>query len=147
MNLPRSQSRRNGFQSGRAIKHWKVFPTGTPRRTDIDSTSILRRFVKEQIWTNFHVISTYFLDVILLIEKSTSFPRNFFDVISLVEKSTLFWRTFFNVFSMVEKSRLFPHTFFDVIAMSKNSCCFHVLFSRYFWWSKNPPCLHVLFST
>ena len=96
-------------------------PTGTPRRIDVDSTCILRRYVKDQISTNFHVFSTYFFDVISLVEKSTSFPRTFFDVISIVEKSTLFPRTFFDVISMVEKSTLFPRTFFDVISFVETS--------------------------
>ena len=70
-------------------------PTGTPRRIHVNSTRILRRYVEDQISTNFHVISTYFFDVILLVEKSTWFPCIFFNVISLVEKSTLFPRIFF----------------------------------------------------
>ena len=93
---------------------------GTARRIDMDSTWILRRYVKDQIWTNFHVISAYFFDVILMVGKSTSLPRTFFDVISLVEKSTLFPRTFFDVISMVEICTLFLLTFIDVILMDKN---------------------------
>ena len=104
-------------------------PTGTPRRIHVDSTWILRRYVEDQISTNFHVISAYFFDVILMVEKSTSFPRTFFDVISLVEKSKLFPRIFFDVISMVEKSTLFPRTFFDVISMVEKSTLFHVLLS------------------
>ena len=92
-------------------------PTGTPRQIDVDSTWILRRYVEDQISTNFHVVSTYFFDVISLVEKSTSFPRTFFDVISMVEKSTLFPRTFFDVISFVEISTVFLLTFFDVILM------------------------------
>ena len=75
-----------------------------------DWSSILRRYVKDQISTNFHVISTYFFDVTSLVKKSTLFPRTFFHVISIVEKSTLFVRTFFDV-------------------ISKSSRCVHVLFS------------------
>ena len=94
----------------------------------VDSTSILHRYVEDQISTNFHVISTYFFDVISwsknprrshvffevisMVEKSTSFPRTFFGVISLVEKCLLFPRTFFNVILVVEKSALFARTFF-----------------------------------
>ena len=121
-------------------------PTGTLRRIVVDSTSIFRRYVEDQISTNFHVISTYFFNVILLIEKSTSFPRTFldvismleistffhltfFDVISMFEKSTLFPRTFFNVISLIEKSTLFPLTFFDVILMVKK----YTLFARTFF--------------
>ena len=74
-----------------------VVSTGTPRRIDVDSTWILRRYVEDQISTNFHVVSTYFFDVISLIEKSTSFSGTFFDVISMVKKSMLFPRTFFDV--------------------------------------------------
>ena len=94
-----------------------VYPTGTPRRIHVDSTWILRRYVEEQISTNFHVISAYFFDVISMVEKSTWFPRTFFDVISMVEKSTWFPRTLFDVISLVEKSTWFPGTFFDVISM------------------------------
>ena len=60
------------------------YPTGTPRRIDVDSTWTLRRYVKDQISTNFHVISAYFFDVISMVQKSTWFPRTFFDVISLI---------------------------------------------------------------
>ena len=105
------------------------FLTGTPRRIHVDSTWIIRRYVEDQISTNFHVISTYFFDAISLIEKSTSFPRNFFDVISLVEKSTLFPRTFFDVISMVEISMVFLLTFFDLILMVEKS----TLFARTFF--------------
>ena len=66
-------------------------------RIDVDLTWIVRRYVEDQILTNLHVISTYFFDIILLIEKSTSFPRTFFDVIFMVKKFTSFRRTFFNV--------------------------------------------------
>ena len=83
------------------------FPTSTPRRIHVDSTSILRRYVEDQISTNFHVISTYF------------FPCNFNG-----RKSTLFPRTFFNVISMVEISTLFPLIFFDVILMGKKLTSF-----------------------
>ena len=92
-------------------------PTGTPRRIYVDSTWILRRYVKDQISTNFHVISAYFFDVISMVEKSTWIPRTFFEVISLVEKSTWILRTFFDVTSMVKKSMLFPRTFINVISM------------------------------
>ena len=70
-------------------------PNGHSRQMDIDLTSILRRYVVNQISVNFHVISMNCFDVISLIEKSTSFPRTFFDVISLIEKSASFPRTFF----------------------------------------------------
>ena len=99
-------------------------PTRTPRRIDVDSTWILRGHVEDQISTNLHIVSTYFFDVISLIEISTQFPRTFFDVISMVEESTQFSRTFFNVISMVEKSLLFPRTFSDVILMVEKSTLF-----------------------
>ena len=132
-------------------------PTGTPRRIHVDSTWILRRYVEDQISTNFHVISAYFFDVILMVEKSTSFPRTFFDVISLVKKSALFSRTFFDVILMVENSTyfyletttyffrcnfeictLFLLTFFDLILMGKNltsclvSCKLMKMFEKIF---------------
>ena len=61
------------------VRQFRCYPKGPPRQIDVDSTSILRRCVEDQISTNFIVISTYFFDVISLIEKSTSFPRTFFD--------------------------------------------------------------------
>ena len=97
---------------------------GTPRRIDVESTWILHRYVEDQISTNFHVISTYFFDVISMVKKSTLFPRTFFDVISMVEKSMLFPLTFFNVILMVEKSTLFTRTFFNEISKDKNSTSF-----------------------
>ena len=102
------------------------YPTGTPRRTDVDSTWILRRYVEDQILTNFHVTPAYFFDVISMVEKSTLFPRTFFDVISMVKKSTLFPRTFIGVISMVEICTLFLLTFFDVILMGKDLTLFLV---------------------
>ena len=91
---------------------WKWRDIGsTPRGIHVDLTPISRQYVKDQISTNFNVISMYFFDVISLIEKSTSFPRTFFDVISLVENCMLF-----------------PHTFWGVIRWSK----IHVVFSYFF---------------
>ena len=69
-------------------------PMVTPRRINVDSLSILRRYMEYQILTNFHVISTYFFDVISPIKKSTSSSHTFFDLTSMVEKSTLFLLTF-----------------------------------------------------
>ena len=124
-----------------------AFLTGTPRRIHVDSTSISRRNVDDQILTNFHVISAYFFNVTLLIEKSTSFPRPFFDVILLVEKSMLFPRTFFDGISVVEKSTLFPRTSFDVVSIVEES----ILFSRAFFDVICPVeicnCFYLLFST
>ena len=48
-------------------------PLVTPRRIHVDSMSILHWCVEDQISMNFHVIFTYFFDVILLIEN----PRRF----------------------------------------------------------------------
>ena len=107
----------------------KPVQSGTPRRIHVDSTLISRRYVEDQILTNFHVIFTSFFDVILLIEKSTSFPSTFFDVILMVEKSTLFPRTFFDVISMVEKSTLFPRTVIDVILLNEKPTLFPRIFS------------------
>ena len=99
------------------------------RAHHVESTSILRRYVEEQISTNFHAISTYFFDVISLTEKSSLVPHTFFDAILLVEKSTLFPRTFFDVILLVEKSTLFPGTFFDAILLVKKSTLFpHTFF-------------------
>ena len=46
----------------------------------VESTSILSRYVEDQILTNFHVISTYFFDVISMVEISTFFPTCFFSM-------------------------------------------------------------------
>ena len=105
---------------------WNNFPTGTPRQIHVDSTSILCRNVEDEISTNFHVIFTYFFDVISLIEKSTSFPYTFFGVISMFKKSILFPRTFFDVISLVKIFTLFLLTFFDIILKGKNSTSFLV---------------------
>ena len=106
------------------IKTQGDYPTGTPRRIHVVSTWILRRYVEDQISTKFHVISAYFLDVISMVEKCTSFPCTFFDLISMVKKSTLFPRTFIGVISQVENSTLFPRTFYDVISMTEKSTLF-----------------------
>ena len=103
-------------------------PTGIPRRIDVNSTWILLRYVEDQILTNFHIVSTYFFDVISLIEKSTSFPRTFFNVILMAEKSTSFPRTFFDVILMFKKSTLFPRTFFNVISFLEISTVFLLTF-------------------
>ena len=116
----------NEWSIGKRKRKLWYNPTGTPRRIHVDSTWILRRYVEDQISTNFHVISAYFFDVISMVEKSTWFPRTFFDVISLVEKSTWFPRTFFDVISMVEICTLFLLTFFDVILMGKDLTSFLV---------------------
>ena len=55
-----------------------VYPTDTPRRIDVGSMAILRRYVKEKILINFHVISTSFSDVISMGEKLMSLRRTFF---------------------------------------------------------------------
>ena len=111
---------------------------GTPRRIHVDSTWILRRYVEDQILTNFHVISTYVFDVISLVEKSMLFPRTFFDVISMVEKSLLFSRTLFDVISLVQKSTLFPRTFFDVICLVEICTLFLLTFVDVVLMGKNP---------
>ena len=102
------------------------YPTDTLRQIDVDSTWILHRYVEDQISTNFHVISTYFFDVISLIEKYTSFPRTFFGVISMVQKSTLFSLNFFDVTLIFEKSTLIARTFFDEISIARNPTSFLV---------------------
>ena len=98
--------------------------TGSQRTLHAESMLIRRWYYVDMSKTKFRRISTYLFDIILLIEKSTSFLRTFFDVISMVEKSKLFPHTFFNVISMVEKTTLFPHTFFGVILMVEKSTLF-----------------------
>ena len=116
--------------------HVLNYSTGAPHRIEVDSTSILHRYVEDQISTNFHVISTYFFDVISPIEKSTLFPCSFFDVISLVKKSTLFPCSLFDV----EKFTLFPRTFFDVISMVRKSAWFA---PHFFWCTFSGRNIHV----
>ena len=99
---------------------------GTPRQIHVNSTWILRRYIEDQISTIFLVISTYFFDVISMVEKSTLVPRTSIKVISLVQKSTLFPYTFFNVICLVEICTLFLLTFLDVVLMGKNSTSFLV---------------------
>ena len=72
--------------------------------------------------------STYFFNVISLIEKSTAFPHTFFDLIWMVEKSTLFPQTFFDVISLVKKSMLFSLTLFHVILMVEKTTLFACIF-------------------
>ena len=119
------------FYTTPAYHFWfDLNPTDTPRQIHVGSTSILRRYVKHQISTNFHFISTYFFDVISRIEKSTLFPSTFFDAMSMVEKSTLFPRTFYGVISLVETYALFPRTFLDVISLVEISTFFpRILFN------------------
>ena len=119
----------------------RAFPKRTPRRIDVNLTSILRRCVKDQTSTNFYVISAYFFDVISLIEKSMPFPHTFFNVISMVEKSRLLPRTFFDVIltqvvstyffdviSLIKKFTVFPRTFYDVIYLVEISTVFLLTF-------------------
>ena len=94
-----------------------------PRQFEVDITSIGRGLNFDEFPRHFRVL---FFEVILMVEKSTSFPRTFFDVISMVKKSMLFPRTLFDVISIVEISTLFLLTFFDVIWMGKNSISFLV---------------------
>ena len=65
------------IECSNTIFFFNSFPTGTPRQIDVDSTWILRRYVEDQISMNFHVDSTYFFEVISMVEISTSIPRTF----------------------------------------------------------------------
>ena len=72
---------------------------GTPRWIDVDSTSILRQYIEDQILTSFCVISMYFFDVISLIKESTLFPHTFwsnFDCRKIHVVSTYFFRRNFD---------------------------------------------------
>ena len=82
--------------------------TSNPRQFDVDITSIGRGSNFDEFPHHFRVL---FFDVILMVEKSRSFPHAIFDVISLVEKSMLFPRTLFDAIWMVGKFTLFPRTF------------------------------------
>ena len=66
------------------------FPTTTTLRIDVNSTPILRSYVKKKISMYFHVVSMYFFNVISVGEKSTSFPHSLFQVILMRKKSRLF---------------------------------------------------------
>ena len=108
----------------------KSNPTGTPRRTDLDSTLILRPYAEDQIVVNFHVTFTCFFDIILLIEKFTSFPRTFFwrDVDGW-KIQVAFTYFYWCDFSGQKKLMLFPLTFFDVILMVEKSTLFSIISS------------------
>ena len=110
------------FLDAIVLPNWHTM--SNPRRFDVDITSIRRRANFDEFPRHFrvlfrcnfdgrkiHVVSTYFFDVISMVEKSTSFPHTFFDVISLVEKSTLFPRALLDVISMVEMCTVFLFTF------------------------------------
>ena len=82
---------------------WNGHTALNQHRFDVDITS----YVETKILINFHAISTYFFDIILMAEKLRSFWRTFFDVISMDEISTSFGCIFFDLTSMDEKSTLF----------------------------------------
>ena len=98
--------------------------TLNPRRFDVDIKLIRRRPNFDEFSRHCRVLD----DVILLVEKSTFFPRTLFDVILMVEKSKLFPRTFIGVISLVENSTLFPRTFLHVISMVKICTLFLLTF-------------------
>ena len=123
----------------------KKIPTDTPHQINVDFRWILCRYVKDQISTNFHVVSTYFFwcnfDGPKIHVVSTYFFRcnfngrkihvvstYFFYVTLMVQKSTSFPRTFFGVISLVEKSTLFSLIFIDVILMVEKSSLFACTF-------------------
>lgn len=110
------------------------FPTTTTLRIDVNSTPILRSYVKKKISMYFHVVSMYFFNVISVGEKSTSFPHSLFQVILMRKKSRLFWCTLFDVISMGGKSTSFQCTFFEVILIGERSTFFQCTISMQFWW-------------
>ena len=94
------------------IKLWKIvkvnnYQADIARRIDVDSMSILRRYVEKKILTNLHVASTYFFDVISTSEKSKSFQRTLFDVLLMINRSILFQCSFFDEILMGEQSTYF----------------------------------------
>ena len=95
-----------------------------PLLIHVHSSSILPWYVEDQIWTNFHVFSTYFFDVIAMAKKSRCFPCTFSNVILMIKKSTLFRQVFFDVISMAEKCTSFRCTFVRVILLLKKSTLF-----------------------
>ena len=144
----------------KAIVYFEGTYFHSQRAHHVKSTLIWRRYyiiyVEDQMSTNFHVISTYFFDVISLIKKSTLFRRTFsmyfrwsknplfsirchFDDRRIHVVSTYFcqcnfdgWKihvfpiTFFDVILVVVKSTLFARTFFNEISLDKNSASFLV---------------------
>ena len=123
------------------------FPTGTPRRIHVDSTWLLRRYVEDQISANFHVISTYFFDLISMVEKSTfhstySFCCNF-DGRKIHVVSTYFYRCNFAGQKFHVVSTYFFRCSFDdrkihVVSTYFFPCNFagrnmHVVFTYFFW--------------
>ena len=125
-------------------------PKGTLFQIHVDSTSILGRYVEQQISTNILVISTYFLDVISLIEKSTSFPRTFFDLIFadpkiLVVSTYFFWCNFDDQKINVVSTSFYWCNFagrktqfsaIDVISMAEKSTLFPRTFFDVFFFVK-----------
>ena len=113
----------------------------------------LRRWVQNQISTNFQVVSTYFFSLLFCWSKN---PRSFHILFwcNLVCRNIhifsmfFFWCNFdcwkihvvstyfFDVISLVEKLTLLPLTFFDVISMAKKSTLFARAFSTKFRWAK-----------
>ena len=65
------------WTSNQMLSRLLITPTGTAPLIEVDSMSILRQYIEKKISTNFHVLSTYFFDVILVGKKSTLFRRTF----------------------------------------------------------------------
>ena len=120
-----------------------MIPTGTPHRIHVDSTWILRRYVEDQISTNFHVVSTYFFPCNFTGQKihvvstyffrcnfagrkihvvSTYFFRCNFDGRKIHVVSTYFFRCNFDGRNM---HIVFTY-FFDVILLGKDLTLFLV---------------------
>ena len=107
--------------------------TSNRRRFHVDITSIHQG----PNFSEFPVVSTYFFDVFLLLEKSRLFPHTIFDVILLIQMSRLFPHPFFDVISLVKKSTLFLLTFFDVILMFEKCLLLARTFCDEIWTGRN----------
>ena len=135
------EKRQESVYCSKIIQSKRIFQSNTQRAHHVDLTRILRRYVEDQISTNFHivsivlfqcnftdqkiqVVSTYFFNVILMVEKSTSFPRTFFRCNFDGGKIHVISTYFFDVILLIEKSASFPRTFFDVISMVEKSKSF-----------------------
>ena len=139
------------------IAYWQdqhsKYPTGTPHRIQAESTWILRRWVQNQISTNFQVVSTYFFSLLFCWSKNPRsfhilFWCNFVGQNIHIFSMFFFWCNFdcwkihvvstyfFDVISLVEKLTLLPLTFFDVIFMAKKSTLFARVLSTKFRWAK-----------
>ena len=100
------------------------YPTDIPRRIDVDSMSILHRYVEKKILMNFNAILTYFVQGNFDEQKIDVVLTYLCNVILMSEILASFRCTFFDLISKEEKSKLFRCTFW---------CNFDVTLAHLFW--------------